>query len=185
MDIILFGIQGSGKGTQAKILAEKFQLKPFEMGAQLRTLAQENSELSLKVKTLIEAGHLVPADIVIEIAEKFIQKLQPGEKALFDGIPRNIEQKEKFDAVLKKYHRDFLGIQIEIPEEETIKRLLARGRNDDTPEGIKNRIDHFNRQTLPIIEDYKKSGKIVCVNGFQNVEEVAAEIMNKLNSSVN
>ena len=73
MDFVLFGIQGSGKGTQSKFLAEKFNLKIFEMGGQLRILAQEDSELGKKIKNIIEAGHLVPTDVVMEIIENFLK----------------------------------------------------------------------------------------------------------------
>jgi len=184
MDIVLFGIQGSGKGTQAKIIAEKFNCKVCEMGAQLRELAKEDSELGIKVKTLIEAGHLVPADVILEIVENFVKGLSANDIALFDGIPRNENQKIRFDEVMKKYQRDFIGIQIEIPEEETIKRLLSRGRNDDNVDSIKNRIHHFNTETLPIIEDYKNLNKIVSINGFQSVDEVSKDIITVLEKNI-
>jgi adenylate kinase len=180
MDLILFGIQGSGKGTQAKIIAEKFNLKTFETGAQLRQLAQEDSDLGKQVKSLIEAGHLVPDAIVIQIVERFLHTLQLGERILFDGVPRKTIQQKAFDDLLKKLGRDFLGVLIEIPEEETIKRLLQRGRNDDTPDSIKNRIEHFKKETVPVIEDYQKREKMITVNGFQPIEKVSEEIISKL-----
>ncbi|MBI4231908.1 nucleoside monophosphate kinase, partial [Candidatus Peregrinibacteria bacterium] len=85
MDLILFGIQGSGKGTQGKILAERYGLKIFETGGALRALAQEDSELARKVKSIIEAGHLVPNEVVMEIVEDFMNKQEASSPILFDG----------------------------------------------------------------------------------------------------
>lgn len=180
MDLILFGIQGSGKGTQAKIIAEKFDLEIFETGAELRKLAQEDTELGKKVKTLIEAGHLVPDEIVIQIVKNFLEPLPKTQRILFDGVPRKIIQQKAFDELIKNLDRNFIGILIEIPEEETIQRLLARGRNDDTAEGIKNRIEHFKKETLPVIEDYKQRGKMITINGSQPIEKVGEEISSKV-----
>jgi adenylate kinase len=102
MDLILFGMQGSGKGTQSRFLAESCGFEIFEAGAELRRLANEDSELARKVKTIMEAGHLVPTEVVMEIIEDFLHRLPEGKAALFDGIPRSEDQREQFDALLEK-----------------------------------------------------------------------------------
>ena len=200
MDIVLFGIQGSGKGTVGKAVAEKFGFKIFETGSALRALSQETSELALKVKSIIEAGHLVPNEVVMDIIENFMQGLQPGEKVLFDGIPRKMEQAESFDALMQKHGRDFTGIFIEVPDEVAVKRLLTRRickncknvypasyeektcqkcggelitRSDDNPESIKNRLQAFFDETMPVIQHYQKMGKMKKVNGDESIEIVA------------
>lgn len=126
MDLILFGRQGSGKGTQGKVLAERYGLTPFVTGDELRRLANEPSELGKKVKSIIEAGHLVPNDVVMEIIENFMNNLPGGSRVLFDGIPRKMEQAESFDALMKKLGRDFTGVVIELDEESAVKRLTTR-----------------------------------------------------------
>lgn len=126
MDLVLFGRQGSGKGTQGKFLAERYGLTPFVTGDELRRLANENSELGCKVKSIIEAGHLVPNNVVMEIIENFMVHLTEGSRVLFDGIPRQMEQARSFDALMKKLGREFMGVVIEIGEESAIKRLTTR-----------------------------------------------------------
>ena len=123
MDFIFFGMQGAGKGTVGKKVAEKFNLKVFETGAELRRLAQENSTLGKKVKEIIEAGHLVPNEAVMEIVENFMNTLKPGENILFDGIPRKIEQANSLNEVLKKHNRVYKAVILEITEETALKRL--------------------------------------------------------------
>ncbi|MCC7432719.1 nucleoside monophosphate kinase [Candidatus Peregrinibacteria bacterium] len=179
MDLVLFGIQGSGKGTQAKALAQKYNFVIFETGAECRRLATENSELGKKVKEIVDAGNLVPAHIVIQILENFLSKLPPTQKVIFDGIPRNQEQHIEFDKLIARLGRDFLAVNITLPQEETIKRLLVRGRHDDLPEVITNRIKIFIRDTSPIIEDYRSQNKIFDINGNQPIEDVSKEIFSK------
>jgi len=200
MDFVFFGIQGAGKGTQSRIAAEKFNLKIFETGAELRKIAAENSPLGAKVKKIIEAGNLVTTEIVMEIVDNFVAG-NLNEKILFDGIPRSLEQKTQFDEILKKRGRDFLGILIDLPIESAKKRLLNRRicadckkvfgadfenencdncggklqkRADDTEAAILKRLENFAAQTLPAIEKYGE--KIVKVDGENSVEKVAAEI---------
>lgn len=204
MDLILFGMQGSGKGTQSKFIAEKCSLAIFETGAELRRLASEDSELGRKVKSIIEAGNLVPTDVVMEIIANFIHNLPAGQAALFDGIPRSEDQKEQLDELMQSEGRDFMGIEIKISEEEALKRLTTRRicskckatypafydkdaceacggelitRRDDTPDAIRTRIDTFLEKTIPVIEDYKARGKMITINGEQPIEQVTVDCM--------
>ena len=207
MDLILFGMQGSGKGTQSRFLAESCGFEIFEAGAELRRLATEDSELARKVKAIMEAGHLVPTEVVMEIIEDFLHRLPQGKAALFDGIPRSEDQREQFDALLQKTGRSFLGLLIELSEEEALKRLTTRRvcsvckasypsfyekdlcescggsletRKDDTPDAIRVRIDTFLSKTVPVIEHYKKEGKLLVVNGEQSIEKVTSDMMEAL-----
>lgn len=207
MDYVLFGMQGSGKGTQSKFLAAQKNLAVFETGAELRRLAKEESELGLKIKSIIEAGNLVPSEVVMEIIQDFISKLPEGQAALFDGIPRSEEQKGLFDALMQEEGRDFTGVLIEITEEEALKRLTTRRvcsscktaypafyekeaceacggelvtRKDDTPEAIRVRLDTFLQKTVPVIEEYKAADKMIVVNGQQDIEAVTQELLGQL-----
>lgn len=207
IDLVLFGMQGSGKGTQGKFLAKKFHVSLFETGAELRKLAKEKSALGGKIKTLIEKGHLVPNEVVMEMIENFLQKNPQGQGVIFDGIPRKKEQAESFNTLMKKLHRNFLGIFIEISEKEAMKRLGGRRiceqchtvypawykktqcekcegklitRTDDTMKSIKNRIEAYKKETLPVIDEYYAQGKLIKINGEQSIEGVQKEISLKL-----
>lgn len=207
MDIVLFGIQGSGKGTQSKIIAEKCGLQVFETGGELRRLASEASELGSKVKETIESGQLVPTGLVMEIIANFLHNLPEGANALFDGIPRSEDQKIHFDELIEKEGRDFMGLWIELSPEEALKRLTTRRictkckevypatyqggacekcggelvtRTDDTPDAIKVRIETFVEKTLPIIREYEAAGKILKVNGEKSIPEVSSDILASL-----
>ncbi len=207
MDLVLFGIQGSGKGTQSKLIAERCGLQIFETGAELRRLASENSELGLKVKGIIEAGHLVPTEVVMEIIADFLHNLPAGKAALFDGIPRSDDQQKLFDELMAREGRSFMGLLIELSEAEALKRLTTRRmcpscktiypamytaetcekdgstlitRQDDTPDAIRVRIDTFMQKTVPVIEAYKAQGKMLIVKGEQAIEGVTKDIIEVL-----
>ncbi len=207
MDLVLFGIQGSGKGTQSKIIAEKCDLVIFEAGGELRKIAAEESELGKKVKGIIESGKLVPTEVVMEIVANFLHHLPAGKSALFDGIPRSDDQQKQFDELMKKEGRTFMGLSIDLTEEEAMKRLTTRRictkckevypafyekpncekcggelitRSDDTPDAIKIRLSTFTEKTLPVIRDYEARGMMLKVNGRETIENVTKEIIDVL-----
>ncbi len=176
-DIILFGMQGSGKGTQGKIIAEKYSYAIFETGAELRKLTKEDSPLGRKIKAIVDKGDLVPNEIVMEIIEQFLRAIAPGRAVLFDGLPRSMPQKMTLDALLQEMQRRFFGIFLEIPKSIAVERLLLRGRNDDNEKAIANRIENYQRETLPVIEEYESNGLLRRVNGLQEIDEVNEEVI--------
>lgn len=206
-DLVFFGIQGSGKGTQGKILAERHGMGYFEMGGELRKLAAENSDLGRKVKSIIDAGHLVPTGVVMEIVENYLTHLSAGQKSIIDGIPRSDEQAKAFDVVMKKLGREFLGVHITLPRDVALNRLLNRRicsgckkafiaaykndtcdncggtlarRADDTRESIETRLDTFERETVPIITHYEKAGLMIATDGDQPIEKITADLEEKI-----
>jgi adenylate kinase len=207
MDIVLFGIQGSGKGTLGKMVAEKYGYLVFETGGELRKLSAQDSELGKKVKSIVEAGRLVPNEVVMDIIENFMTQVPAGKEVLFDGLPRKMEQAETFDALMDKLGRKFTGILIDVPEDIVMKRLMSRricencktvypsaytkdkcekcdgklvARSDDNPESIKTRIRAYYDETTPVIEHYKKHGKMLVMNGNLNIEDATKEIFKLL-----
>lgn len=211
MDLVLFGIQGSGKGTLGKIIADKYGFEIFETGGQLRILAQEDTELGRKVKSIVEAGHLVPNEVVMDIIENFMSHLPPNKNVIFDGIPRKPEQAKSFDELMKKLGREFTCIFINVPEEVAIKRLSSRRicgkckkvfaadytkpecencggtlitRNDDNPESIKIRVKAYYDETSPVIERYKTSGNLLVINGDQSIKDAGEEILKLVNDNI-
>lgn len=206
MDYVLFGIQGSGKGTQGKVLADKLSASYFEMGGELRRLASESSELGRKVKSIIEAGNLVSAEVVMEIVENFARAKTEGRAVIWDGIPRNQNQDAQFEALLKKLGRQYTGIYFELSREEAENRLLKRRicekcktvfpatyknqtcekcggalitRADDNADSIRRRLELFFQETLPVAENWKKAGRLITVNGVGSIEEVTKELFAK------
>jgi adenylate kinase len=180
-DLILVGIQGSGKGTQGKILAEKFGYKIFETGGELRAIAKEDSELGRKVKKITERGDLVPNEIVMEIVEHFFTEISADTPVIFDGIPRSDEQRVSLEKLLDEHHREFRALEVRLSDGEALARLLKRaeleGRADDNLESIKKRIQNFYTHTQPLLDSWKQSNRLISVNGEQPVEKVTAEML--------
>lgn len=197
MDLIFFGMQGAGKGTLGKQVAAKYGMKVFETGGALRELATEDSELGKKVKSIIEAGHLVPNEVVMEIVEDFMNKLPEGTAVVFDGIPRKVVQAESLNALLDKHQREYKAVLIEIQKDTAMKRLTTRRicknckavypanyeenkckecdgelvtRADDNAAAIETRIDAFMDETVPAIEMY--NDKMITIDGEPTIEEV-------------
>jgi adenylate kinase len=211
MDLVLFGIQGSGKGTLGKAVAEKYDFTIFETGSELRKLGTKDSPLAKKVRGIVEAGLLVPNEVVMDIIENFMKNLGEGKKVLFDGIPRKLEQSETFDALMKKLGRDFMGILVDVPEEVAIKRLSSRRlcekcktvypavytkdtcekdgaklitRADDVPASIRTRIMAYFTETMPVIKRYRKEGKMINMNGDLGIEDAKVEIMHVIDKEL-
>lgn len=206
-DLILFGIQGSGKGTQARILEEKYGYKVFETGKELRAIAASGSALGNKVKAIVEAGNLVPNEVVIEIVEDFLKRTDPKQAVIFDGVPRKVTQKDFFEQVVERFRRKPLGVLISVSDELALKRLSGRHmskktgkiypskeaalkecspedvyqRSDDTPEAIKKRLENYHLETEPVIRWYRGEERLVEVDGQKEAGEVMGEIVKLLN----
>lgn len=183
-DLILVGKQGSGKGTQAKMLSQQFGYVIFETGGALRAIAQEDSELGKKVKAITERGDLVPNEIVMDIVRDFVEKNDPSTPVIFDGIPRSEPQRASLEELLKEMGRDFQVLEITLSDDEAMSRLLKRaeieGRADDKTDVILKRIENFKLHTIPLIEVWRGEGKLVEINGEQSMEGVYGEVIAKL-----
>lgn len=207
MDLILFGIQGSGKGTQGKFLRERYQTEYFETGGELRKLAKGDSELGQKIKSIIEAGHLVSDDVIMEIVENFLNNIDADQSVIFDGIPRSIGQAEALDKLLITRERDFNAVILDLGAESAMTRLTTRRicencktaypakyeedtcsecegklitRTDDNADSIRVRLQAYEDTTLPVIMRYEDAEKLIHVDGEKSIEEVANELYEKL-----
>lgn len=192
MDLVLFGIQGSGKGTQAKRLCAEFGFDLFEAGGELRKIAAlahhspegeggSGSELGKTVKSYIDVGKLVPHEIIMQVVKEAILKRPESQKLLFDGIPRDLDQMRDFDQVMREVGRKFRCIEITLSEKEGVERILGRakieGRTDDANEEIiRRRMATFREKTRPVIEHYRAAGTLTEVDGRGTVEEVYAAL---------
>lgn len=208
-DLILFGIQGSGKGTQSRMLSEKLGYKIFETGKELRSIAAENTELGKRVKAIIEAGNLVPDEVVIEIIEHFLQNTKSAEHVIFDGLPRKLTQKDLFEQVMSKFSRKPLGVLIAVTDELALNRLSNRWmsrktgkifpskeaalkecpkedvyqRADDTVPSIQTRLNNYHKETEPVIDWYRKEGRLVEIDGQNGADGVFENLHQIIQSS--
>lgn len=174
MNIVLFGPQGSGKGTQAELLCEKFGFFYFESGAYLRRIAENNEEL----KKALDEGQLVPDIEFTSYLTAFFDEKNLYDDIIFDGFPRTLEQYNFLKVWLtEKQVKIDLCIVLEIGEEETVKRLLLRKRDDDTPEAIKKRLSLYRTRTEKLIEEIKKDTKVIVVDGERSVEDIQKDLI--------
>ena len=181
---ILFGPPGAGKGTQATALVEKYNLHHISTGALLRQEIADCTELGLKAKSLIEAGALVPDEVVEGMIEAEFCRVSGVDGFLLDGFPRTIAQAEALDAILGRTGEKVTSVvSIMIPDWMIVERISHRaaieGRADDSDVTIiKSRIDNYHEQTEPLIDYYKKAGIYNEVDGIGTIEEVRDRIFN-------
>ena len=184
MNLVLFGPPGSGKGTQAKILQEKQGWPQLSTGDMLRAAIAAGTELGKKCKAIMDAGELVSDAIVIGIISERYDQPDCAHGAIFDGFPRTIPQAEALDGMLKTRDKKIdLVIELKVDDKVRIDRVKARiaqsggaVRADDTPETLQNRLNVYYQNTAPLLEYYKKQGKLVTVDGMAPIEEVTKSI---------
>jgi adenylate kinase len=152
MNILVFGAQGSGKSTYARYIAEKLGLPYVCTGDLFRKLAGGDSPFGQEIKERLDRGLMVPNPIVIKALKKYLSSLDLSKGIVLDGYPRNFAQARALTLKID------LLIYINLPEELAIKRLLKRGRHDDTPESIKTRLDHYKKETEPLLVFFKEKG---------------------------
>lgn len=193
MDIqtfVFFGQVGSGKGTQVKLLMDFLKKDGKEAvyagtGESFRKLLETGSYTATIVKEIMERGALQPDFLTTAIfTDILINSLSPEKHLFADGFPRTISQSEAFMSMMDFYHRNSVKIiYIEVGKEEATKRMLLRGRSDDTKEGIEKRFDEYEKNVIPAMNFFKNKNNynIFHINGEQSVEDVHREIITKLN----
>ncbi len=187
MNLIILGPQGSGKGTQAKLIAEKYGLTHLSSGELLRIEAESGSKKGKIIAKLLETGELLPFETVLDVLEPALKKSVSG--FILDGTPRNVSQAEFLDSFLaeRKINIDKV-ILLDIPREVSLDRLAKRAklenRSDDTPEAINERLRLYHSKTVPVIEHYRKMGKLLEIDGRPDIDTIFKDICNKLDSGV-
>ncbi|MFW5793030.1 MAG: adenylate kinase [Bacteroidota bacterium] len=181
LNIIIFGPPGSGKGTQSSLIVQKYNLVHLSTGDILRQEIEEQTAVGKEAKKFIDDGLLVPDEIVLKILYHKASDNALAEGFVFDGFPRTIVQAEILDKMLEKRKMPIdVVISVEVKEEELFKRMMGRaedsGRSDDNEETIKKRIEVYKNQTYPLIDYYRRQGKLVAVNGMESVDKVFEKI---------
>lgn len=182
LNIILCGAPGCGKGTQSEFIVEKYGLTHLSTGDLMRAEMRSGSELGKTISSYTSQGHLVPDELTLELLEKHIDSLPADTKGLiFDGFPRTLNQAVQLERLMKKRgDKTAILIDINVPEEELIKRLLERGktsgRADDNLETIKERLVVYHEQTRPVDDYYELIDKYVRIQGLGSISEIFGRI---------
>mgnify|MGYP000951067368 CR=1 FL=1 len=183
INIVLFGPPGSGKGTQAQNLIQKFNLKQISTGDLFRHNIKNETELGKLAKSYMDKGELVPDQVTIDMLTDELKKPTDAKGFIFDGFPRTAFQTEALEGIVKDVLNDQIDIclSLVVEDEILVKRLLEHGktsgRSDDADENIiRNRIKEYYTKTAEVAELYKKQGKYVEVNGVGEIAEIAEKL---------
>ncbi|KZL48699.1 adenylate kinase [Nodularia spumigena CENA596] len=175
--LIFLGPPGSGKGTQAQILAEDLNIPHISTGEILRQAMQEQTPLGIKAQSYVNSGDLVPDQLVQDLVQERLS--QPDVKSgwILDGFPRKVTQAVFLEKLLAELNQGGERvINLDAPDDVVVARLLDRGRKDDTEGVIRHRLDVYRAETAPLIDYYGDRQKLLTVNGDQSQEEVTHEL---------
>ena len=182
MNILIFGVPGVGKGTQAAILSERLGVPHVSTGAIFRSARDARKELGLLAQKYMDEGRLVPDEVTTPLALETIDGEDCRDGFILDGYPRNLAQAEALDQELTRQGRQIDHVvYLMAPEEEVIARMLKRGRVDDTEEVIRTRLSIYDSETSPVLDYFRKYGIVTEVNGVGDVDEVNDRILSVLN----
>lgn len=182
INIVLFGAPGCGKGTQAQRLKEHFGINHVSTGEVIRDQIRRGTELGRSMESYIQQGKLAPDEVVIGMVSEYVAEHQAAKGCIFDGFPRTTVQAEEFDKILAKHgFKVDIMIDIHVPEEELIQRILLRGKDsgradDASEEVIRGRLDVYQMQTAIVSDYYAAQGKYASVNGTGSMDEVFERI---------
>jgi adenylate kinase len=182
LNLILFGPPGSGKGTQAANMIEKYGLLHISTGDLFRYEMGNKTPLGIKAQEYMSKGELVPDEITIGMLKNKVNTNPEVSGIIFDGFPRTIAQAEALDTFLNEKNTSVtLLVALDVPDDELVQRILLRGktsgRNDDNDESIiRNRIKVYNEDTAPIFDYYAQSGKSQKIQGVGSIDEIFDKI---------
>lgn len=177
LHLVIFGRQGAGKGTQSAKIVEEFGVVHVSTGDMLRAAIAAETEMGLAVKAILDRGDLVDDVTMIGLVEERLAQSDIVENGvLLDGFPRTVDQAEALIQLLGDDRAIDLAVNIDVSVDEVTERMLARGRADDTPEAIAQRLDLYQAQTVPVIEWLAERGVLVTVDGLGTEDEVFARV---------
>ena len=202
INIVIFGAPGAGKGTQAKLLAEKYDFLHISTGDLLRQEVALETPMGLRAKTIMNRGDLVGDDIVVSLLSRALElrstlpdpdaaldpwdverngKPHRPEGCIIDGFPRTVSQAQTLEFLFSRLKRKIdCVVAIDVPREELVRRIHERaaisGRADDTEDIIRHRIDLYDQQTQPVLDYYRVSGLLVTVDGSEEIPDTNRRI---------
>ena len=180
MRVIMLGGTGSGKSTYSKFITKHFQIPHVYTGDMMRSLAQQDTDIGKKVKSALDKGDYVDTKIVLDTLEARLQRKDTKRGYVLDGFPRSMQQ-------VREMERRNIGydhvVFLDVAEDEVVRRLTSRGRADDKPDIIKNRIAVYKRETMPVIKHFENKMLNIRVEGGEQIEDVAANIIDRLEAA--
>ena len=184
MRIVFIGPPGAGKGTQAERLVETYNMAHLSTGDMLRAARDAKTQIGQKAEQYMSAGELVPDEIIVAIIAERLRQDDCRKGYLLDGFPRTIAQAEALDKMLAENGTPLdVVLELNVPEEELFRRLAGRGRADDTPEVIRQRLVAYRKQTEPLLKYYGDRGLLRSIDGLGTVNEIfdrARAVLDKL-----
>ena len=176
------GPPGAGKGTQAKQIADRFGIPQISTGDILRSAIKAGTEMGLKAKSFMDAGKLVPDEVVIGIVRDRLKEADVQKGYILDGFPRTIEQADALKTLLAALHQELdAALNIGVPAPELVQRLLKRaqaeGRADDTEPVIRQRLETYENQTRPLVDYYRNEGLLREIDGTGTMQEITSRIL--------
>jgi adenylate kinase len=179
MRLLFLGPPGAGKGTQAAQVAERLGIPHVSTGEMFRRHVAEGTELGARVKEIMEAGEYVPDEITIAMLSERSKEADAAKGFILDGFPRTPGQAEALDVLLDDQPLDRVVV-FEVDEDELVRRILARGRADDTEEAIRTRFAVYQEQTAPLIDFYERRGIVDHIDGSGDVNDITERILKVL-----
>ena len=177
--ILFLGAPGAGKGTQADLLSQSSSFLHLSTGELLRKEIEMNTALGIQVKDIMNRGELVSDELVLKIVRQNLVK--DNKSWILDGYPRNLSQANSLNEVLNEINQPLeLVFYLDIPEEVLIKRLLLRGRKDDTEDTIKTRVDIYKKTTEPLIRYFKDLSLLEYIDADRDLKTISSDIKQKI-----
>lgn len=175
--VVFLGPPGSGKGTQAEILAKLLEIPHISTGEILRSAIANSTPLGQKAKGYMDQGELVPNELILDMVRERLHEQDILKGWILDGFPRSVSQATFLDELLNEINYAALCvIDLEVPHDVLIDRLLKRGRQDDTEETIRRRLEVYHEQTEPVTDYYRRQGNLHIVDGNRGPEEVTQSL---------
>ena len=183
MNILLLGPQGSGKGTQAKLISRTYGIPQIATGDMIREIKELDTELGRRVREIYDRGDLVDDATIVDLIESRLDRGDTIPGFILDGFPRNTAQAAALDALLSRLRRDLdVVFELQIGDREVLlerlaKRAAEEGRTDDTPDAIRKRLEIYERETAPLVDYYRSTrGNVVGIHADRPIDDVFAEI---------
>jgi adenylate kinase len=177
MRLIFLGAPGAGKGTQAQLLSDEFGVPHISTGDILRAAVADQTELGKKAELFMNAGELVPDELILNLIKERLTQTDALSGWILDGFPRNVSQANFLDNLLEEIQQpcEFV-LNLDVPDEVLVTRLLSRGRKDDSEEVVRHRLEVYRQQTEPLIAFYRNRQQLVSVDGNQPMDTVTGEL---------